>query len=147
MIYNIHKDITTVTSGLIAHGVNCQRAMGSGVALAIKTKWPIIYEVYMESDSSIGMVDHVEVGDLLYVSNCYTQEFYGSDGKQYASIDAIKTALQSVYEFAEQYNIDVNLPKIGSDRGGLDWTTEVLPIIEDLDATHGTVTTNIYIWK
>lgn len=146
MITEIHKDITTATSGVIAHGVNCKKRMGSGVALAIKNKWPVIYEVYLESKSSLGMVDTIEVGDLLYVANCYTQENYGSDGSRYASLDAIALALHSVYEFANQYNIDVNLPKIGSDRGGLDWVTEVLPIINKLDLEFNKVQTNIYLW-
>lgn len=147
MINEIHNDITTVTSGVIAHGVNCQKKMGSGVALAIKNKYPLIYEVYMESKSTLGMVDTIEVGDLLYVANCYTQEFYGSDGGRYASPNAIRSALLSVYEFAAQYGVDVNLPKIGSERGGLDWDTEVFPLVEMLNEVFDTVTTNIYIWK
>jgi len=146
MINEIHKDITTATTGIVAHGVNCQKKMGSGVALAIKNKWPIIYEVYMDSKSTLGMVDTIEVGDLLYVANCYTQDECGTDQKKYASPSAIRTALMSVYEFAEQYGIDVQLPKIGSDRGGLDWDTEVFPIIQMLDGVFDTVTTNIHLW-
>jgi len=146
MINELYKDITEAKSGIIAHGVNCQRAMGSGVALAIKTKWPIIYEMYMTSTTCLGGADVIEVGDLLYVANCYTQKFYGS-GKRYASVDAIKSSLRTVFEYANTYNIDVNLPKIGSDRGGLDWETEVLPIITSLDEEFDDVTTNLYIWK
>lgn len=147
MINEIHKDITTATSGIIAHGVNCQKRMGSGVALAIKNKWPIVYEVYMDSKAGLGMVETIEVGDMLYVANCYTQNEYGWDKKKYASPNAIRTSLIGVYDFAAQYGVDVQLPKIGSDRGGLDWETEVLPIIEMLDQIYDTVTTNIHIWK
>lgn len=146
MINELYKDITEVTSGIVAHGVNCQRAMGSGVALAIKTKWPIIYEMYMTSATTLGGVDVIEVGDLLYVANCYTQEFYGSGGR-YASVDAIKSSLRTTFETAKTYGIDVNLPKLGSDRGGLDWETEILPIITSLDEEFEDVTTNLYLWK
>ena len=42
----IQKDITTERHGLIIHGVNCQGVMGSGVALAIRNKWPVVYDEY-----------------------------------------------------------------------------------------------------
>lgn len=146
MINELYKDITEATTGIIAHGVNCQRAMGSGVALAIKTKWPLIYEMYMVSSTGLGDADVIEVDNMLYVANCYTQEFFGSGGR-YASPEAIASSLRTVYETATLYNMDVNLPKIGSDRGGLDWETEVLPIITSLDDEFEDVTTNLYIWK
>jgi len=146
MINELYKDITEVTTGIIAHGVNCQRVMGSGVALAIKTKWPIIYDVFMNSAAGLGDADVIEISDFLYVANCYTQEFYGS-GRKYATTEAIESSLQIVFENAQTYNVPVNLPKIGSDRGGLDWDTEVLPIIQALDESFESVTTNLYIWK
>ena len=147
MINELYKDITSVTSGIVAHGVNCQKAMGSGVALAIKTKWPLIYEMYMASNTVLGDTDVIEVDDMLYVANCYTQEYYGNCGGVFASVDAITSSLRVVYENAKLYNISVNLPKIGSERGGLDWETEVLPIITALDEEFENVTTNLYIWK
>lgn len=44
----IKKDITTVNWGIIAHGVNCRGRMSSGVAAAIRSKWPIVYDKYRE---------------------------------------------------------------------------------------------------
>lgn len=38
----IKKDITTIDEGVILHQVNCQNAMGSGVAKALFSKWPQI---------------------------------------------------------------------------------------------------------
>ena len=39
----IVQDITTVEPpGIIAHGVNCQNIMGSGVAKALFQKWPLV---------------------------------------------------------------------------------------------------------
>ena len=42
----IEGDITLESSGLIIQGVNCQGAMGSGIALAIKNRWPEVYDAY-----------------------------------------------------------------------------------------------------
>lgn len=147
MINEIHKDITTVTTGVVGHGVNCERKLSSGVALAIKNKWPVIYEVFMESPTTLGDTDIIEVGDMLYVANCYTQDTCGDDHNvQYASVSAILTSLTTMFEFANTYGLDVNLPKIGSDRGGLSWEDDVLPIINKLDSDFDSVTTNIYIY-
>lgn len=45
----LNKDITTVEApALILHGVNCQRAMRSGVAKALYSKWPQVREEYMK---------------------------------------------------------------------------------------------------
>lgn len=46
LVTYIVMDITTATRGIVVHGVNCQGVMGSGVALAIRTKWPQIFESY-----------------------------------------------------------------------------------------------------
>jgi hypothetical protein len=161
MIKYEHKDITTVTRGIIGHGVNCQGAMGSGVALAIKTKWPDIYDSYMKffnhfvevnlkeqerkgtpineikfrSERLLGAVDTCVVGDGIVVVNCFTQNFFGADGvyktSKYADPTAIGLCVEKLNIIANLYNIEeIYIPKIGSALGGLDWETEVEPVIE-----------------
>jgi len=147
-----HKDITTVTRGIVAHGVNCRRAMGSGVALAIKLKWPAIYESYMKNgsgESLAGSTQIIGVGEQLYVANCYTQLDYA--GLHYpndilAKPEWVESSLEYVYTTAHNYNLPVYLPRIAALRGGLDWETEVLPIIEELDKDFHNVGTTICNW-
>ena len=142
MINYIKKDIITVDNGIIAHGVNCQGVMGSGVAKAIRNKWPEVYEIYRDLPRGKGLLGVCNLVTLeqgrLYVANCYTQVFYGYNGR-FASPDAIKSSLESVYMWAEHYKLPIYLPKIGAGRGGLDWKTEVLPIIEYCDNSVNTV--------
>jgi len=93
----LQKDITSINRGIIAHGVNCQGAMGSGVAQSLKTKWPKIYSIYMKRPtgaSMLGTADIILVDELapVYVVNCYTQEFYGRRKVKYASPEAIQKA-------------------------------------------------------
>lgn len=52
-IKTILKDITTVTRGIIIHGCNAQGVMGSGVALALKNKWPEIFGPYQNRVSKV----------------------------------------------------------------------------------------------
>lgn len=154
MIEVIEKDITTVTTGVVAHGVNCQHAMGSGVALAIKKKWPLVYRHYMAAPygkNMLGAAWHVNINpmfDDLFIINCYTQECYGYGAKRYADLGAIEQSLTKVYEHAEHYDLNVYLPKIGAGLGGLDWATEVLPIIERIDTAYNpNNTTYICEWE
>ena len=74
----IEKDITTVESGFILHGVNCQRTMGSGVAKAIRAKWPKLYKEYKNTIPMLGKVQLIHINADLWVINCFTQEYYGS---------------------------------------------------------------------
>lgn len=131
----INKDITTVTEGVILHGVNCQHRMGSGVAKAIYTKWPKVREYYMALKTHpLGFPQTVCIeSGKLYVINGHTQEFYGYDGKVYADIQAIVNCVQSTIALASNLELPIYIPMIGSGLGGLDWDNEVRPAIESVE--------------
>lgn len=146
MIYE-EKDITTVEKGVVAHGVNCMHAMGSGVALAIKTKWPEIYEAYMsisveDQRDMLGGTQIVPIiENELYVANCFTQYTCGgqpADGSRYkyANEQAIYTSLKKAFGLAKSLDIPLYLPKLGAGLGGLLWDEEVVPEIEKLERMH-----------
>lgn len=148
-IQYINQDITTVEFGIIGHGVNCQRAMGSGVALAIKTKWPVVYDRFMQGPSgrnALGKVQMIPVSNDLYVANMFTQEFYGRDGKRYASPEAIEHAFQSIAYHAHSWQWPVYLPKIGAGLGGLDWEADVLPALNNATEDHHNINLTICTW-
>jgi len=144
MIINIIKDITTVQKGIIAHGCNCLGLMGAGVARAIRFTWPKAYSEYAfrcgQYDKNtrkdlLGMVQISDVGDepkTLFVANCFTQEECGSDGQVYASLEAIEEALNNVTAFAEHQHLPLYTSKIGCGLGGLDWETQVEPILKEI---------------
>ena len=140
MLNVIHGNIFDAKTGIICHGVNCQRVMGSGIAAAIRQRWPVVYEKYLEmpdlKGKLLGEVQLVAVEDDLYVANCFTQENFGSDGKKYANLDAIKRSIEYVLTVAERNTAIVHVPKIGAGLGGLDWETEVFPAIAQLSDQH-----------
>lgn len=149
MISNVKKDITTVTTGIVAHGCNCLGYMGSGVARAIKHTWPQAYSKYVlltrqypnpSKKLLLGTVQIVKVGEPegfpeLYVANCFTQEVCGNDGKVYADINAINESLENVVAYAENYNLPLYLPKIGCGLGGLSWENDVEPLLIEISST------------
>lgn len=141
----------------IAHQVNCQGVMGSGVAKAIKEKYPKAYEFYKgycEIKSSKELLGtsqevHCEIGKRTVI-NLFGQEFYGYDGCCYTSYVALTTALDSAFKFIVRENnyyndpLEIAVPyKMGCDRGGGDWKV-VSKILEELSDKYGV---NVYIYS
>ena len=137
MIEYIKMDITKATMGLVAHGVNCQQTMGSGVAVAIKKKWPQVYKSYMqyvpEGDTLLGSCDIIQINEYLSVANCYTQNLYGYGGGKYAHPDAVRQSLLASFQHCDMLDDPLYMPRIGCARGGLSWHDDVFPIITELN--------------
>jgi O-acetyl-ADP-ribose deacetylase (regulator of RNase III) len=140
---HLKKDLTTVECGLIIHGVNCRGSFGSGIAGAIRRKWPSVYQSYMNAYHNsrenntqlLGDVDFALVHDepLLYVANLFSQEYYGNDGKTYANPMAIKLGLTKCFMFADKNDLTIYSGKVGCGLGGLRWANDVEPIFEQLE--------------
>lgn len=143
----VKQDLTTSDADYICHQVNCQGKMNSGVAKAIREKWPIVYKKYQEWQFSYGAWAHAManenpenlmistmLGNILtvplfdgqvekqqYVINMAAQGYYGYDGKRYTSYDAFWGCLGHILETVPKGS-KVSFPyKIGSDRGGANW--------------------------
>lgn len=74
-------NLVNVREGLICHGVNCMGVMGSGVALAIRNKYPQVYQQYSQDPIGSNMLGRIGVVPIvpekLYIVNMYTQVYYG----------------------------------------------------------------------
>ena len=131
-------NLLDVTSGVIAHGVNCQGVMGSGVAKAIREKYPLAYRTYLKkvqkcvefnnnTSALLGQVqfcstsdNEVFTGPNVVVANCFTQDFYGTD-KRHVNYEAVAKCFQTLYVRSGMYG-QLNIPKIGAGLGGGDWS-------------------------
>lgn len=134
---------------LILHGCNAQGVMGSGVAKAIRAKYPPAYEVYRKKYEDVGL----RLGEIVYapipsenlwIANGISQEFYGRSGGPFVDYEAINSIMTSVNSFAAGCGIDkVAMPLIGAGFGGGSWNiiskeiekcfTMVQPIVYTLD--------------
>lgn len=138
MLIYFNSDITTVSHGIIVQGVNCQGVMNSGVAKAIRNKWPRVYTEYVSfcdcfpASQLLGKVNLIVISTDLVVANCFTQLYYGKDGRRYADLTAIRQSLTEVFKIANDYSMSVAMPKIGCGLGGLNWRKEVEPLISEL---------------
>ncbi len=146
-------------TSVIAHGVNCQGKMNSGVAKQVRAQYPKAYEEYMklyltgDSDESfifgrfcdpnranqlLGLSQIVKDKDT-FIANLFTQNFYGKDGAKYADQTSIHTALIHLaysVQYTQSLPKSIAMPKIGCGFGGLDWETEVLPVLEDVNSKY-----------
>jgi O-acetyl-ADP-ribose deacetylase (regulator of RNase III) len=133
-------DITTATEYVIAHQVNCQDVMGSGVAKALFTKWPEVKTDYHKFNKNktpeelLGCVGYVyPVGADKLIANCYSQGNYGYDGKRYTDYSAIKKCFKDL-DALFPYD-DIAIPYMyGCGLGGGDWeivSSIITDIIED----------------
>ncbi len=153
-------DITTAECGYIVHGVNCQGAMGAGVAKSISDKWPVVKEVYLDlccgynqsPEELLGTYQTVHVADKVVVVNAFTQLYYGNDPlRRYASPMAIEWSIRHVCQMIDKTVMPeykrVHLPQIGGLRGGLNFDRDVMPIIERLSRWYPSITFVIWEYK
>ena len=110
--------------------------MNSGVAKAIREKWPIVYTKYLEAWQSaprrpqlLGTILPVDINNYEpktwsqapIVVNMFSQEHYGYDGKRYTSYDAFWSCLGRIRESIPKGSKIAFPYKIGCDRGGANW--------------------------
>lgn len=132
MIHYVKGDITKSNCDIICHQVNCQGAMNSGVAKAIREKWPEVYEQYRtlckRQDGSgwlLGVMQPVEIQHIppRYVVNLFAQQYYGYDGTRFTDYEAFYNSLNHLaIELSDAPDKTIAFPyKIGCVRGGANW--------------------------
>lgn len=131
---------------IIAHIVNMQGVMGSGVALQIKEEYPVAYEEYKKAFESGNLkLGTISVGTLnngKKILNICAQEFYGTEKRQldyeafYAAFENIRNKLEESHNKGKIWTLGVPY-KIGSDRAGASWRvieTMLLDLFENSPA-------------
>ena len=132
IIKEIKGNLLDTDLNFIAHGVNAQNRMGSGVAKAISDVYPEVktrYHRYWEKSMMVflngqsdflGTVQPVTTRDGKTVFNLFTQEYYGYDGKLYLSYESIIKVFDFLTNECDHLNA-IAIPKIGCGLAGGDW--------------------------
>jgi O-acetyl-ADP-ribose deacetylase (regulator of RNase III) len=119
---------------VIGHCTNCRGAMGAGVALQIRRKWPVVFNRYhsiweyyrtnhKESDQ-LGTTDLVETesGSNQYVANLYGQDDHDASLRQ-IDYEALYNSLAGLSKQMENKFKSVAFPfKMGCGLAGGEWT-------------------------
>lgn len=127
----IPGNILSVRKGIIVHQVNCQRVMGAGLALKIKSMYPKHYSDYLNTPPILGGTCITEVNPELFVVGVYGQDRFGS-GRVYTNYDMLRKGLNTVATLSKEKHLPVYLPfGIGCGLAGGSWDI-VLPIIKEV---------------
>ena len=145
-------NLFTSTANVLVNTINCEGAMGKGIALEFKKRYPDMYNQYKTWCKTY----HPKGGDLFWwpklkfeekihtvcksfvepeqkpiniILNFATKESWRNKSK----IEWIEIGLKN---FVDVVNIDklhiidtVAFPKLGCNNGGLDWETQVKPLM------------------
>lgn len=112
---------------VLVHQVNCQRAMGSGIAGVIRSRYPAHYQDYMRGPQRLGSyfttsVD-IESGGVAQIAGIFGQLAYGVDKRHtnYAALISGLCKLMDSYSHMRQI-FTIGIPHgIGCGLGGGDW--------------------------
>lgn len=133
------------TEGLRAYAFGCDRsaAMGRGVALAFKKRWPAMADAFRAQTEA----RTPQLGDVLVWSDG-SVTVYGLVIQEQESAKAklapLSRALAEMLRLAEASGIEeVGLPRLGAGPQGLDWT-RVKRILIDVDAAKARVTLVVF---
>lgn len=114
--------------GIILHQVNCMAVMGTGIALAIRTRWPKVFSEYRtfcqgkRTSDLLGEFQLVQVEDDVWVGNVFGQERYGRSRRQ-TDYDAVQESLikMRVEIHPHLEHVPIWYPKMGCVNAGGDW--------------------------
>lgn len=134
----------------ICQQVNCRGVMGAGLAMQIRSQWPVVYRRYLglcygSDGNKLGTYQEVLVEPKLYIVNLFGQNGYGR-GERQTNYAALATALFSFFRDCAQKNQDaiIRLPYgLGCGLARGDWDT-VLDIISDAAKAWNL---NVEIWE
>lgn len=153
MIHEVKGSLLDTNCDYICHQVNCMGKMNSGVAKAIREKWPVVYKKYDEeceswhvwadahfdkepanraAETMLGMAQLVPISETQTVINLFGQGSYGYDGRRYTSYDAFWMCLGRIREVVPQGSSIAFPDHIGSCRGGANWNVIKTMIAEAL---------------
>ena len=130
MIQYINGNLFTSNAKVLVNTVNTVGVMGKGIAADFKKYYPDMFSEYKRRCLN----NELNIGDLFlyktsnkWILNFPTKKHWRSPSK----IEYIEAGLKKLVEEASNLQItDIAMPKLGCGNGGLDWETEVKPIVE-----------------
>jgi O-acetyl-ADP-ribose deacetylase (regulator of RNase III) len=137
-LVDIQGDLFEAPGPAFGHGVNLQGDMGGGVAAIVRKLYPEAHRRYLEAckDKTLGPGEIQPVLSLrptskpggrgVYVINMATQDMPGPD----ARLEWIERSTRAALEFCRLNGYQhLNIPRLGSGIGSLDWETQVRPAL------------------
>ena len=151
----IEDNLLNAADQIVGHCCNTRNTMNSGVALALRNRFPEIYELdskayILHGKELLGRCEIAEVvtdkesTNIRYLANLYGQPNYGYSGKRYVDYEALYQSLETLRNYMKPTLLNtLGLPyKLASDRAGGHWPV-VLEMIKHIFDNTG-ITINLY---
>src|SRR4051812_18352343 len=114
MIELVKGDLFAADLRALAHGCNCASAMGNGIAVEFKRRWPEMYEEY----HALCRAGRFQLGDVfawsdgaITIFNLATQASFRGRGR--ADLEAVERSVMAMLAIAGERGIEeIGLPKI-----------------------------------
>ena len=131
MLTYLSSSIWASPAQTLVNTVNVVGAMGKGIALEFKRGYPGMYRRYRElceaKEFKVGMLWLYKARDR-YILNFPTKNHWRYPSKP----EYIEAGLKKFIEYYEQMGItSISFPQLGTGHGGLDWETQVRPVMEE----------------
>ena len=118
------------SSQTIVNTVNCVGVMGKGIALEYKLRYPEMYEEYKNfcdrGQIEIGKLHLWEAQTGKKILNFPTKIHYSQPSKLIYIEKGLKKFVQN---YSDKGITSIAFPQLGSSLGGLDWETQVHPLM------------------
>jgi len=130
MIYYVRGNLFSSRAKVLINTVNTVGVMGKGIAAEFKKIYPQMFKEYKKlcenKELDIGKL-HLYKTSNKWILNFPTKKHWRSP----STIEYIEKGLQTLVKEANYLQLsDIAMPKLGCGNGGLDWETEVKPIVE-----------------
>lgn len=135
-IIHFKGNILDSSAAVIGHGVNVVGDMSGGLTATISAIYPDLFSQYLEDceDTLLipGEATFYRLNSKQFIANMATQVIPGAE----ADLTLVRQSLEFVTDWMMHtaHVKSLALPQIGCGIGGLDWETEVLPLIESIAA-------------
>jgi len=144
-----HKvgDLFTTELPAMGHGVNVYGLMGAGIAKVVANLFPSVLPPYKEACKRKLLVP----GGLQFVKTAERENFYvlnlASQDKpgKHARLEWLDSSLRSAVQFCQDEGLEgLAIPRIAAGIGGLDWESQVRPLMEQIASEYDDVMVEIW---
>lgn len=151
MITIKEEDLFTAPNGVICHQVNCQGAMGHGIAKTFKEKYPEAFKEYKQqcdtstSEQLLGTILFRQESDGMYTCCMFAQDDWRGENVCNTSYEAFRSCCKEIKDCLYNFNmrdLPINMPYyIGAGLGGGEWTIIYSILKEELGDC------NLILWR
>lgn len=150
MVTEIDKNIFEFDWDVLIHQANCFHVMGTGIALLVKTKYPIAYEADLATGkgdpNKFGSYSTAVLSDDTMIVNMYSQFRYGRNEK-HTSYDKMCLAFEKLIIELKDIGVPLTIAipyRLGCNNAGGSWPI-VRSIVDHYFSEEGNL--HLYICK